>query len=87
MRETGSLKSFFSYAPQLSGLGSCVFTFWASFPQGSGEWIPSDGCLKAGILLFPELPQNSPAPIGGLQSLMIVTSLFTDMAGAFHFTM
>ena len=34
-----------------------------------------------GILFLPEFPQDSPAHIGGLQSLMTVTSLFTDMIG------
>ena len=35
------------------------------------EWLQSDGCYMAGILLLPEFPQCSPAHTGGLQSLMI----------------
>ena len=34
----------------------------------------------AGILFFPEFPQGSPAHIGGLQSFMAVTSMFTVRA-------
>ena len=35
----------------------------------------------AGLLFFPEFPQDSLAHIAGLQSLVAVTSLFADMAG------
>ena len=49
------------------------------------EWLQSGGCLKAGILL-PESPQSSPAHIGGLQLLITVTSLLTDMTGVFYFS-
>ena len=36
-------------------------------------------------ILLPEFPQGSLAQVGGLQSLMTVTSLFTDMAGNIPF--
>ena len=36
-------------------------------------------------ILLPEFPQGSLAHVGGLQSLMTVTSLFTDMAGNIPF--
>lgn len=37
--------------------------------------------MGAGLLFFPEFPQDSLAHIAGLQSLVAVTSLFADMAG------
>ena len=37
------------------------------------------------ILFLPEFPQGSPAHIGRLQSVMTVTSMFTDMAGNIPF--
>ena len=39
----------------------------------------------AGILL-PESPQSSPAHVGGLQLLITVTSLLTDVTGVFCFS-
>ena len=41
----------------------------------------------AGILFLPVFPQGSPYHVGGLQSLMTVTSLFTNMAGNIPFLM
>ena len=50
----------------------------------SREWLQSDGYQMPGILLL-ECPQDSGTHIGGLESLMSVTSLFTDMAGNIPF--
>ena len=43
-----------------------------------GEWLLSDGCLMAHILIL-EFSQSSLAHIRGLQLLMNVTPLLTDM--------
>ena len=47
--------------------------------------MQSDGHQMADILFLPEFPQGSQARIEGLQSLMAVTCLFTDMAGNIPF--
>ena len=58
-KSLGSLKSFLCYAPQFSGLASCVFTFWVS----SGLTIRS-GCWMAGVVFL--LPWGSLAPVGAI---------------------
>ena len=37
-----------------------VFSFLSFLGDHRGKWLQSDGCWKAGILLFPEFPQSSP---------------------------
>ena len=39
----------------------------------------------AGLLPLPEFPEGSPSHIGGLQSPMTVTYLFTDTVGHIQF--
>ena len=73
----GSLKSFFSYAPQLS---------WASILNCSSVLPIGSGCslmAAAAQVLFSFLIAIGAQrfTFGGLKFLMTVTSLFTDMAG------
>ena len=70
---------------QLLGPVSCVFHNLSSLEAHHREWLQSAGCRITGILLLPECPLGSPAHIGELQSLMAVTSSFTDMAGNIPF--
>ena len=48
----------------------------AEFSQGSflGEWLQSAGCQLADAVFSPEFPQSSYVHLGGLQSLMAMTS-------------
>ena len=52
-KSLGSLKSFLSYAPKLSGVSilcSCILSFLGAHPRG--EWLQSDACYMAGGLSF-----------------------------------
>ena len=73
----GSLKAFLWNAPQLCG-GYPVFSHpelpWDSLWAVAAVWWLLDGRYSS----LPELPQ---AHVGGVPSLMTVTSLFTDMTG------
>ena len=78
-----------SFCMHLSYLGpvSFVFTSWASFPQGSPSGVTAVWWLLDGrCSLSSWIPQDSPAHTEGLQSLMTVTSLFTDMDGSIPFS-
>ena len=61
---------------RLSYLGpeSCVFTALNFLRAPCREWLKPHGCQMAQLLLLPGCP-------GGLESLMPVTSLFTDSTG------
>ena len=66
---------------------SCVFTSWASFPQGSPSGMAAVWWLLDGrYSLSSWIPQDSPVHTEGLQSLMTVTSLFTNMDGSIPFS-
>ena len=77
-----SLKLSLSYAPHLSRASILFQHPELPFLRAHcREWPQSHGYQAEGILL-PECPQASVAHVGGLQSLMTVTSLFTDMTGS-----
>ena len=81
-KSLGSPNLFLSYAPRYLGPVACVFHILSSLGAHHREWLQSCGCSMAGILL-PECPEGSPTHLGGLWSLMTVTSLFTDITGNF----
>ena len=92
-KSLGLLKSFLSYASQLSGMSQLSdITIWYppvsyAFPVLSSsvltwipphrEWLQPHGWVTAGIVLLPECP-------GWAGTVMTVTSLFIDMAGILH---
>ena len=83
------LKLLLSYAHHLSG-ASILFSYpelpFLRVHPRSGCNLMSIKCLSNGRFSFlPESIQGLPAHIGGLKSLTIVTSLFTDMAGIISF--
>ena len=84
----GLLKSFLSYAPNLSGATTLFSHPELPFLKARcREWLQSDGCYKTGVLLpfgFP--PQAQKLTFGSPKSLMAVTFLFTNVAGntSFH---
>ena len=75
-----------SSAVRLSSLGpgSCVSTSWVA--QGS-PWAAAVVCwlLDGRYSFLPKFPWGSPGDIGGPQSLMTATSLFTDTAGSIQY--
>ena len=80
-RSQGSLKSLLAYASQLSE---------ASILSSSRLSVASDCSLMAApsqvLVSFLGILRAQKFTIGGLESLRAVTSLFTDMAGIFHFS-
>ena len=78
--ESGLPEIILSYAPQLSGQVSYVFHILSSSVLSLGS-----GCsLMAAMLQVFSFPISLGAQeltLGGLESLMTVTSLFTDIAG------
>ena len=50
-----------------------------------GSGCSPDSCQIIGIFLQPECPEGSGSQMGGLQSLMTMTPLFTDVAGNIPF--
>ena len=83
-KSLGSLKSLLSHAPQQSGASILCFHILNLLGVHSREWLQSDGCQVAGILLLCECPQGWWTPTGGLQSLITVTSLFTNLPELSH---
>ena len=77
-KSRGWLNSLLLQASQLFCVNILCFHILSSFGAYCREWLKPDDCQIAGIVLFPGCPQ---AHTGRLQSLMTVTSLFTDMAG------
>ena len=73
-KNLGSLRFFLGCAPQLSGASTLYFHILSFLRAQCRKWLQSDGCDMADILFSPEFPQGSPAHVGGLQSLMTVTS-------------
>ena len=74
----GSLKAFLWYAPRQCGAGILCFSH-PELPWGTMWAVAAVWWLPAGRYSFlPEFPQ---AHIGGVPSLMTVTSLFTDVRG------
>ena len=81
-KSLGSLKSFLSYAPQHLGLVSKVYMSWASFPQGSLWEVAIVWWLLDSRYSSPSWGSSELTGLHwGLQLLITVTSLFTDMAG------
>ena len=60
----------------------CTSAVWGQHPMFSHPEFPQHGCsLMADrwqASFLPEFPQGSPTQIGGIQSQITVTSLFTD---------
>ena len=83
-KSLGSLKSLLSHAPQQSGASILCFHILNLLGVHSREWLQSDGCQVAGILLLCECPQGWWTPTGVLQSLITVTSLFTNLPELSH---
>ena len=88
----GSLNSFLSYAPQLSGAKSCFVLSLISHTCSTTPPHPQlfGSHRRGGGMLDLRHCAPSPKPLftfGSLKSLMAVTSLFIDMAGAIPFHM
>ena len=77
-KSLGWLKSFLLQAFQLFCVSILCFHILSSVGAYRREWLKPDDCQIAGSVLFPGCPE---AHTGRLQSLMPVTSLFTDTAG------
>ena len=67
-KSLGSLKSFLSYASQLSRASILCFPHSEFLRALHREWLQPDGCWSQGLFSF-------------LESLMTETSLFIDVAG------
>ena len=62
---------------------TCISAIWGQYPMlflsaHHSEWLQPKSCPIAGTVFPPGFP-------GGLEPLMTVTSLFTDMAGNIPF--
>ena len=79
-KSLGSLKSlpFLSYASQLSGNSILCFSYPEFLRAHHRKWLQPNGCWLQGFFSFLSVLR---AHIERLQSLITVTSLFTDMAG------
>ena len=55
------------------------FHILSSLEAHCRDWLQSDGCEIAAIFLLSKSPKSSLVHTGELQSLMTMTSLFTDI--------
>ena len=69
---------------------ACISAVWGQRPErlgAHGRWGRSlVGYQMARVALLPGCPQGSEIHIWGLELLMTVTFLFTEMAGILHFS-
>ena len=79
-----SLKSLLSHSPQQCGASTLCVHILNFLGVHRREWLQSDGCQVAGILLLCECPQGSRTCTGGPQSLIAMTSLLTDLPQLSH---
>ena len=80
-RSLGSLKSFLWYAPQLSGTSVLCFHILSFLRAHHREWLQFDGSWGQAFFSFLSFLRTH-----WLQSLITLTSLFTDMQEILHFS-
>ena len=86
-QESGLAEIFPSYASQLSGIGVLCVSHPEFLHAHCREWLQPDGCQTKQVLFsFLSALRVQKVTTGGLESLMAVTPVFTDVAGILHFS-
>ena len=82
MQESGLIEIvLFVNASQLSGASVLCFSHPEFLRAHSREWREPNGCQIVQVLFsFLSVPRAQEFTFGGVELLMTVTSLFTDMA-------
>ena len=69
------------YASQLSGASVLFFSHPEFLRAHCREWLQPNGCQIVEVFFsFSSVPRAQEFTFGGLEPLMTLTSLFTDMA-------
>ena len=80
-KSLGSLKSFLSYASQLSGDSILCFPHLEFLSAHHREWLQPGDWQIVPVSSFQGALRAQEIVFGGPESLMTVTSLFADMEG------
>ena len=84
-KSLGSLKSFLSYASQLSGASVLSISHSEILSAHLRAWLQPEGCLISQVFSFLNAHRAQIFTFGGLEWLLTLTSLLTDMAGNMPF--
>ena len=80
-KSLGSRKPFLSYASQLSGASVLSISHSEILSAHLRAWLQPEGCLISQVFSFLNAHRAQIFTFGGLEWLLTLTSLLTDMAG------